>query len=219
MIAGKTMIQRTYERAKQAKLLDALIVATDDQRIVDAVTAFGGEARMTSDQCLTGSDRCWELYSDLVAADASRNYGIVVNIQGDEPLVDPEHIDALIDALRTSKDVKIAACAAPIDNKEDAVNPNVTKVVMDSRQYAIYFSRALIPNNKQGEWRESVKYFKNCGMYCYRANFLKQYCDQAVGPLQASEDLEQLKVLEMGERMKMVVVDYAAPGIDTPEQL
>ena len=84
------------------------VVATDDQRIVDAVTAFGGEARMTSDKCLTGSDRCWELYSDLVAADKSRDYGIIVNIQGDEPLVDPEHIDALIDALRTSKDVKIA---------------------------------------------------------------------------------------------------------------
>eukprot|EP01108_Squamamoeba_japonica_P002854 TRINITY_DN2413_c0_g1_i1.p1 TRINITY_DN2413_c0_g1~~TRINITY_DN2413_c0_g1_i1.p1 ORF type:complete len:235 (-),score=69.41 TRINITY_DN2413_c0_g1_i1:46-750(-) len=218
MIAGKSMIQRTFERAKLAKRLTRLVVATNDERIVKAVEEFGGEARLTSSECRTGSDRCHALACALEKEDGVV-YDIILNIQGDEPLVNPDHIDALIDALANDTTVPIAACAAPLHRKVDACNPNVTKVVMDNFSNAIYFSRALIPNSKSGQWSDKTTYYKNCGMYAYRHDFLARYCAAPVGPLQASEDLEQLKVLELGEKMKMVKVDSAEPGIDTPEQL
>lgn len=142
-----------------------IVVATDDQRIIDAVVAFGGEAHTTSPDCATGSDRCWDLYSNLKAK-TGREYDIIVNIQGDEPLVNAEHIDRLVEALQKDPTVKISyvtsvhccdacdifylrsAAAAPIHREEDAVNRNVTKVIMDLKGRAIYFSRALIPHSK-----------------------------------------------------------------------
>lgn len=216
LIAGKPMIQRTYERARAASQLSRVIVATDDERIVAAVRAFGGEAVMTPADCATGSDRCWAV---LAALPERERYGIVVNIQGDEPLVSPADIDLLVRALRDDATVPIAACAAQIHDEASAVDTNVTKVVMDARHYAIYFSRALVPHSKAGRWSAATTYYRNCGMYAYQADFLRRYCAQPIGPLQAAEDLEQLKVLEMGERMKMCVVAFVEPGIDTPEQL
>ena len=218
MIAGKPMIQRTYERAQAATQLARVIVATDDERIVAAVRAFGGEAVMTPSECATGSDRCWSVLAALSDAERQR-YGIVVNIQGDEPLVSPADIDLLVRALRLEPSVPIAACAAPILDEASAVDTNVTKVVMDARHFAIYFSRALVPHSKSGRWSAATTYYRNCGMYAYQTDFLRRYCAQPIGPLQASEDLEQLKVLEMGERMQMCIVAAVEPGIDTAEQL
>jgi len=134
-------------------------------------------------------------------------------------LVDPEHIDALINAVVKDKNLNISAACAPIHTEEDVLNPNITKVVLDKKNQAMYFSRAMIPNNKKAKYNPSTKYFKNCGMYCFRTEFLKRYTEEPITPAQASEDLEQLKILEMGERLQMVLVDEAAMGIDTAEQL
>jgi 3-deoxy-manno-octulosonate cytidylyltransferase (CMP-KDO synthetase) len=218
LIAGKPMIQRTYERAQLSSTLRRVVVATDDERIVQCVRAFGGDAVLTPADCATGSDRCWSVLAQLDGAELAR-IDVVVNVQGDEPLVDPAHIDLLVAALRAEPAIPIAACCAPLHDEASAVDRNVTKVVMDARSNAVYFSRALVPHSKSGRWSASTAYFRNCGMYAYRTPFLRRYCEQPIGPLQAAEDLEQLKVLEMGERMKMCVVPFVEPGIDTPEQL
>lgn len=215
-ILGKTLLQRTFENARRVKILDKLLVATDDYRISDHVSAFGGEAVMTSETCLTGTDRLAEVLQkdpSLMQAEA------VVNIQGDEPCIDPEAIEMAVNLLLHDTQASMATLVTPLTSEEEAHNPSVVKCVIDQHHNALYFSRALIPSNKKGRFDPRCPYFRHMGLYVYRPQFLLHYQKLNPTPLQLAEDLEQLKVLEHGFRIKVAVTHRACMGVDTPEDL
>jgi 3-deoxy-manno-octulosonate cytidylyltransferase (CMP-KDO synthetase) len=215
-IAGKTLLQRTYENARQASVLDALIIATDDRRIFNHVQEFGGQAVMTSSDCLTGTDRLaevLELYPEWQQA------SIIVNIQGDEPYLDRKAIHQVVHLLLSDEQAVMSTVVTPLILQEDALNPSVVKCVMDQNQNALYFSRHLIPANKQMVYLDNYPYFQHLGLYAYRPSFLLIYRKLTPTPLQLTEDLEQLKVLEHGYRIKVACVDQKSPGVDTPEDV
>ena len=212
-IAGKPMIQRVYEAAARAKLVDRVIVATDDLRIVEAVTLFGGLAELTSPRHRSGTDRVAEV-ADHLPCD------IVVNLQGDEPLMDPGLIDRVVSAVRDDPDIYMASAKTPIRRAEDRANPNIVKVVTDCSGFALYFSRSPIPCPfGGGEANANNPGFRHIGIYVYRKDFLMRLVTLAPSPLEGQERLEQLRVLENGYRIKLVTTDYDAPGVDTPEDL
>ncbi len=212
-IAGKPMIQRVYEAAARAKLVDRVIVATDDLRIVEAVTLFGGLAALTSPRHRSGTDRVAEV-ADHLPCD------IVVNLQGDEPLMDPGLIDRVVSAVRDDPDIYMASAKTPIRRAEDHANPNIVKVVTDCSDFALYFSRSPIPCPfGGGEANANNPGFRHIGIYVYRKDFLMRLVTIAPSPLEGQERLEQLRVLENGYRIKLVTTDYDAPGVDTPEDL
>jgi 3-deoxy-manno-octulosonate cytidylyltransferase (CMP-KDO synthetase) len=212
-IAGRPMIQHVYERACRASLLDEVLVATDDQRIFDAVCGFGGDAVMTEANCLTGTDRIAAVAQRLSAAD------IIVNIQGDEPLISPDTIDAAIAPLRADSTIQMSSVMVPLPKAMLSWNTNIVKVVTDLAGFALYFSRAPIPSpreafNGPGPWKKHV------GLYVYRRDFLLVLASLPMTPLETWEKLEQLRVLEHGYRIKMVeCADDASIGVDTPEDL
>lgn len=211
-ICGKPMIQHVYENASKSKVLSKVVVATDDQRVYDAVIAFGGEAVMTSVNHPTGSDR---------VAEAASNYDCdyVINIQGDEPLVPPEIIDDIGSALINSPDCVMATGSLEITGDEDYVlNNTVVKVVSDVNGNAIYFSRSPIPYPRHAE---HARYFEHIGIYAYTHEFLNLYTKLAPTPLSEAESLEQLKVLEHGYKIKIVPAPahYKAVSVDTEEDL
>ena len=210
-ICGKPMIQWVYEAVQKASLLDALIVATDDQRIVGAVEAFGGIATLTSPGHKTGTDRIAE-----VAREHEAN--IVVNIQGDEPLLDPRMIDEAIQPLLDEPDLKAATLCRPIQSEEDLHVPHVVKVVFDLNGNALYFSRSLIPFARK---QEGFQAFEHIGIYVYRKSYLMEYVALPQTPLEVTESLEQLRILENGVRCKVVVTqyDYLGLSVDTAEDL
>ncbi|KAH9560139.1 hypothetical protein CY35_06G091100 [Sphagnum magellanicum] len=231
-ILGKPMIQRTWEQAVQATALEAVVVATDDERIADCCRGFGATVVMTSQSCENGTVRCSEALGKL-----KTKYNIVVNIQGDEPLIDPAIIDGVVLALQYS-DCKLLhllrkACemleqrapdavystAVTALKPEDALDTNRVKCVTDQNGYAIYFSRGLVPHNKKGTVNTRFPYLLHLGIQCYDAKFLAVYANMKPTPLQLQEDLEQLKVLENGYKMKVIKVDHDAHGVDTPEDL
>lgn len=215
-IRGKPLIQHTYENAQNAKLLDDLIVATDDERILDKVLEFGGNAAMTPLSCPTGTDRiAWLVKNSHLCADAE----IIVNIQGDEPDVDPSVIQGCIQTLLNAEDASIATPIVRINSRADAESTSVVKCVIDSYGYALYFSRGLIPHNKSGTYNENTHYFKHIGLYAYRKDFLLLYPHIQPTPLQLEEDLEQLKVLETGYRIKTYLTEHDSSGIDTEHEL
>jgi len=219
-LQGKPMILWTWERASKAKSLDTLYVVTDHQEIYDTVIKAGGQAIMTG-PALNGTERCLLALEQLQGPpDARHQYQYVVNIQGDEPLVEPEHIDLLVETLKSSSKPPMAALAAPINNEQDWRHPGSTKVVMSNSNRAMYFSRAPIPSSKDGGYHpDKVKYYRNCGMYGFDLNFLQQLNGEKPTKLQLEEDLEQLKALELNHGIQMVLVDEVQPGIDYPEQL
>jgi 3-deoxy-manno-octulosonate cytidylyltransferase (CMP-KDO synthetase) len=215
-ILGKTLLQRTFENAVQASILDKIVVATDDSRIAEHVRQFGGEAVMTSPSCPTGSDRLAEVLQDhpeWLKAEA------IVNIQGDEPCLDPNGIEKAVMLLLSDPKASMATLAAPLDDEEEARNPSIVKCILDLNQNALYFSRALIPSNKNQQFNPLSFYLRHIGLYVYRPNFLLHYQTLKPTPLQLEEDLEQLKVLEHGYRIKVAVIDRAGIGVDTPEDL
>lgn len=214
-IKGKPLIQHTYENALKADFLDDLIVATDDNRILSKVQEFGGKAAITPD-CPTGTDRLAWLVKNHAACQGA---DIIVNIQGDEPDIDPSVIQGCIKVLLEAEDASIATPIVRIKNKEDAESPSVVKCVTDTFGYALYFSRSLIPHNKSGQYRSESSYFKHIGLYAYRKEFLLLYPYIQPTPLQLEEDLEQLKVLEMGYRIKTYLTDHDSLGIDTEHEL
>lgn len=216
LILGKSLLQRTFENAKQVKILDKLLVATDDLRISDHVNGFGGEAVMTSENCLTGTDRLAEVlqkHPELLEAEA------VVNIQGDEPCIDPNAIEKAVRLLLEDPLASMATLVTPLKTEEEANNPSIVKCIMDRQHNALYFSRALIPSNKKHQFNPGGAYFRHIGLYVYRPQFLLHYQTLDPTPLQLEEDLEQLKVLEHGFRIKAAVTDHACIGVDTPEDL
>ena len=212
-IAGKPMIQRVYEAASQAQLTDRVIVATDDTRILDTVTHFGGEAALTSTHHISGTDRVAEVADQLVC-------DTVVNLQGDEPLMEPPLIDELVRSLLDDQDVYMASAQSPIRLRADLKNPNIVKVVSDHDDYALYFSRSPIPYHvSSNQAARGFLGFKHIGLYIYRKDFLMKLVKLDPSPLEKQEKLEQLRVVENGYRIKLISTEYDSPGVDTPADL
>jgi len=208
-LAGKPIIQHTWQQARKARTLSDVVIATDDQRIYTAARSFGADARMTRDDHASGTDRVAEVAAAYPHAD------LVVNIQGDEPLIDPAAIDAVVLAMRDDPARSMGTLAKRIERVDEITNPNVVKVVMTLSGDAIYFSRNPIPYDRAG----GAVYFKHIGLYAYRREFLLGYSAMPVGPLEKVECLEQLRALENGWRIGVVETDYESLGVDTPEDL
>jgi 3-deoxy-manno-octulosonate cytidylyltransferase (CMP-KDO synthetase) len=206
------MVEWVYRAAKRAKSVDRVIVATDNERILDAVKGFGGEAVMTSEGCRSGTERIAEAVETL-----SLSADIIVNIQGDEPLIEPELIDATIRPLIDDATVVMSTAKTKIAESSELNNPNAVKVVTDSEGFALYFSRSLIPYARDEVKRLDT--FKHIGLYVYSRDTLLRLARLAPTPLELSESLEQLRALENGIRIKVVETSYNPLSVDTPEDL
>ena len=211
MIQDRPMIQHVYERAARAASSQKLRVATDDARIRHAVVSFGGEVLMTSGDHKSGTDRVAEAARQLMLSDQS----IVVNIQGDEPLLHPEMIDSLVDTLKAKAEVDMATLAHPSADKKDFHDSAVVKVVLDSEGRALYFSRAPIPSLSEA----APQYYKHLGLYGYRNGFLQEFTKLPPGVLERQEKLEQLRALEHGFRISVVITPHDSVSVDTPDDL
>ncbi len=210
MIAGKPMIQHVYERACQAQMPDEVIVATDNELVEKAVTAFGGKAVMTSPDHPSGTDRLAEvalMYPDV---------DVIVNVQGDEPMIPPEVIDNLAKAFEADAELNMATMKVVMD-EADYDNPAAVKVVTDLNGYALYFSRSLMPYPRNKP--DGYKVYKHVGIYAYRRNFLLKYAALQPTPLEKAESLEQLRALENGYKIKVLESAFKGIGVDTPEDL
>jgi 3-deoxy-manno-octulosonate cytidylyltransferase (CMP-KDO synthetase) len=211
-LAGKPMVQRVYEQAKLAQTVHKVLVATDDQRIVDAVLAFGGEARMTRSDHRTGTERIAE-----VAAHEPGD--VFVNVQGDEPLINPVAIDTAVAALLEDSPAQIATVATPIRHVPDIMDPNVVKTVLDFDSNALYFSRAPIPWVRDTQQKVHVKYWKHLGLYVFQRDALLEYPTLPRGELEKIEQLEQLRWLENGWKIRVAEVEHDAVSVDVPEDV
>ncbi|MBI3988673.1 MAG: 3-deoxy-manno-octulosonate cytidylyltransferase [candidate division NC10 bacterium] len=211
-IAGKPMIQHVYERASQAKSLDWLLVATDDPRVKEVVEGFGGFARLTSPSHPSGTDRAAEVASDL-------SCDLVVNVQGDEPLIPPALIDEAVLPLLHEATLPMGTVCRRIVEPAEALDPNVTKVVFDLQGFALYFSRAPIPYVREGVEGLGLPFYKHIGLYVYRRETLLKLAKLKPTPLEEAERLEQLRALEHGVRIRVVETRHDSFGVDTPEDL
>ena len=208
ILAGKPLIQHVWERASQSKYLSRLVIATDDARIESAALAFGAQVAMTRSDHLSGTDRAAEVAE-------STDANIIVNIQGDEPLIDPDAIDAAILTLLDDAQCQMASLKRRITDDSEIQNPNVVKVVTGGNGDALYFSRSPIPFQRG----PSAGYFKHIGLYIYRRKLLLAYSTLPVGPLEQAEKLEQLRALENGIAIRVAETSYDTIGVDTPEDL
>jgi len=214
-IAGKSMIQRVYEQAKKCTLLNEVVVATDDERILEHVTMFGGKAIMTSSDHQSGTDRCAEV------ALKHAGYDVIVNIQGDEPYIDPEQISKVISCFNDAN-TQITTLVKKVLTNEELHNVNSPKVIINKNSEAIYFSRSPLPHIRGQEpntWLQHFKYFKHIGIYAYRADILQQITKLPVSPLEKVESLEQLRWIENGYKIKVAETELETFAIDTPEDL
>ena len=218
MLGGKPVIQRVYEQVKEC--FDELYVATDDERIKDAVLAFGGKVVMTSEECKNGTERCLDAYKRL-ALDCD----VIVNIQGDEPFIQPKQIQALVGCFDDSGETDIATLVKPFepaDGIERLECPNSPKVVLDKESRAIYFSRSVIPylrGVEREDWLKVHTFYKHIGMYAFRSEVLREITALPQSTLELSEKLEQLRWLENGYKIGVGISDVETVGIDTPEDL
>ena len=208
-LQGMPLVQHVYERARKAGSLGRLVVATDDERILQVVKDFGGEAVLTSREHSSGTDRLAEVAVSLPAA-------LYVNIQGDEPLLEARDIDSLVESIREDPSLEMATLRRPIEDEADFLNPNVVKVVVDGAGNALYFSRSPIPFLRQGG-RTSAH--RHIGLYAYRRQLLLEIAACPVGNLEKTEQLEQLRVLEMGRCIRVLDAVGNSIGVDTPEDL
>ena len=209
-VAGKSIIQWVYEKAMQAKLADLIIVATDDERIFNEVKSFGGEVEMTSTEHKCGSDRIKE----VVMRHPEISY--IVNLQGDEPLIKPESIDAVISDVKDDEDADISTLIRCIEDKEEVDNPNLVKCVVDNYGYAMYFSRSKIPFERN---ENQASFYGHLGIYGYKREALIRMTELPQSSYELSESLEQLRALQNGMKIKTSVVDFKPIGIDTKEDL
>lgn len=209
-LAGKPLIQRVVEQVAKASRFSRIIVATDDKRIFAAVKNFGGEARMTSSEHQTGTDRLAEVARSLPETD------LILNVQGDEPLVPPEALDALAAAFDGCPELPMATLMTPLA-ETDADNPAAVKVVAGLDGHALYFSRSLIPYPRHSGPQNRP--FKHIGVYAYRREFLLKFAALPQTPLEKTESLEQLRALEHGYRIRMIATPFQSIGVDTPEDL
>lgn len=203
------MLQHVWERASQARYLTDLVIATDDERIRSAAEEFRARVKMTRSDHATGTDRVAEVAS-------ASNAEIIVNIQGDEPLIDPAAIDIAILGLLNDDDAQMGTLKKRIERASEITDPNVVKVVTDRQGNAIYFSRLPIPYIRESAGEVSL-YFKHIGLYVYRREFLLSYSELPVGPLERAERLEQLRAIENGHKIRVVETEYESLGVDTPE--
>ncbi len=208
-LGGKPVVQHVWERAKQARLLNDLIIATDDQRVADVVTGFGGKAVLTSVDQPSGTDRLAEVVNPI-------DVKIIINIQGDEPFVHPSMIDELVRALQEDENITMATVIKRITQKEELMDPNVVKAVIDRFGNALYFSRSPIPFEK-GE--PSKMFYKHLGLYAYTKDFLFTFTNLPKTNLEMAESLEQLRVLENNYKIKTIETKFETIGIDTPQDL
>lgn len=214
-LAGKTMIQRVYEQAKKATSLTEVVVATDDHRIFDSVEAFGGKAIFTSDQHQSGTDRCAEVAQKMKGFDA------VINIQGDEPLINPAQID-LLAACFNDEETELATLVKIIKTEEELFNINTPKVILNKSLEAIYFSRQTIPHLKNIETKDYLQshiFYKHIGIYGYKCDVLQQIAQLPIGNLEKAESLEQLRWLEYGYKIKVAITEHETLAIDSPDDI
>ncbi|MGH9632147.1 MAG: 3-deoxy-manno-octulosonate cytidylyltransferase [Bryobacteraceae bacterium] len=210
-IAGRTMLEHVYERASQARYLTQLLIATDDERIYEEARRFRAHVKMTRGDHPSGTDRV----AEVASADAAE---LIVNIQGDEPLIDPAAIDAAVLSLLHDQSLPMGTLKKRIHDPADLNNPHVVKVVTDTAGNALYFSRSTIPHVREASGQTAyVTRYKHIGLYVYRREFLLKYPDLHVGPLEQAERLEQLRALENGYPVRVVETDYESIGVDTPE--
>ncbi len=218
-IAGKMMIQRVYEQVIRA--VDEAWVATDDERIAIAVRGFGGNVVMTSVDHRSGTDRCAEAVRKI-SEETGRDFDVVINVQGDEPFIQPEQISIILNPFLEDFDTEIATLIQRVNNLEVLLNPAEAKVALDIHGNAIFFSRLPIPmvfKSDQSEWLEKFNYYCHVGIYAYRTDILEKLSKLPEGLLEKAESLEQLRWLEHGYKIKTEVTDHATVGIDTPEEL
>jgi 3-deoxy-manno-octulosonate cytidylyltransferase (CMP-KDO synthetase) len=211
-LAGKPMVQRVYERAKMAACVHRVIVATDDERIVKAVEEFGGEARITRTDHRTGTERVAEVAAHVEGE-------VFVNVQGDEPLLDPAAVDAAVSSLLEKPEASISTVATPIKTPADIMDPNVVKVVMDFDENALYFSRAPIPWVRDTASKVHVNYWKHLGLYVFQRDALLEYPTLPQGELERIEQLEQLRWMENGWKIRVAEVEHDAVSVDVPEDV
>ena len=213
-IAGKSMIQRVYEQASCSSLISKLIVATDDERIFHHVKEFGGEVMMTANNHENGTQRCGEVIAKHV------DFDVVINIQGDEPLIQPQQLDKVL-TMFADENISIGTLVKRFDDASEIHNPNRIKVVLNSKNDALYFSRSTIPFNRKTEFSsdDSVAYFKHIGIYAWRLNTLKELIDLPICDLEKTESLEQLRWMYHGYTISTTETTIETPNIDTPEDL
>jgi len=236
LVAGKPLLKRVLERCLRAKNLDLVVIATDDMRIASAAFDWGAEVALTSSKHLSGTNRVAEV------ARKTKQFAYVINIQGDEPLIDPQLIDKLVEKLRSDRKVEIVTAAHPFKNPADAFSPHQVKVVLDLCGNALYFSRAPIPfqpstsggvqstargrgtsggvqstGRGRGRSRERLSLFRHQGIYGFRRQTLLQFVRWKPSPLECTESLEQLRALENGVKVHVLITAAGSPGIDTPE--
>jgi 3-deoxy-manno-octulosonate cytidylyltransferase (CMP-KDO synthetase) len=216
MLEGKSMIQRVYEQTLKARRIDEAIVATDDKRIFEHVRHFGGLVSMTSASHRSGTDRCAEVAARIDEAD------IIVNVQGDEPFIDPEQIDKVVEPIARRSEIQISTLAKKITSVEALQNPNVVKLVMNRVQEAMYFSRSAIPYVRglaPEQWLANGVFYKHIGLYGFRAEALQEISKLEPSPYEQLESLEQLRWLDAGFRIFVNITELETIGIDTPEDL
>lgn len=222
VLAGRPMIQHVWERVRGARRLDRVVIATDDLRIRDAAASFGAEVVMTSPDAPSGTDRVVEVVAPL-------DVGIVVNIQGDEPFIEPEGIDEVVAVLMEHPDVDVATLAQRITEPDQLLDPNVVKVVEDTSHNALYFSRSLVPYPREYEGPDGdldvermlkhLVFLKHVGLYAYRRDALMRFAALPPSPLEMIEKLEQLRVLQAGGTIRLIEVGGGGISVDTPEDL
>jgi 3-deoxy-manno-octulosonate cytidylyltransferase (CMP-KDO synthetase) len=211
LIAGKPLIQHVWERCKSARALDEIIIATDDMRIAEAAFSFGAEVSLTSPKHRSGTDRIAEVARKL------KGVSHVINVQGDEPAANPALINRLAKILAADKSIGMITAANRFSKGEDAGNPNAVKVVLDRFSDALYFSRSAIPFSRDGNF--PVQYYRHQGIYGYSLRFLLEFVKWKPTALEKAEQLEQLRALENGAKIRVVVTQHASIGIDTPEDV
>ena len=218
LFAGKPMIQHVYERAAQAAV-DRVVVATDDERIARAVRDFGGSVAMTSPDHHSGTDRVAEAARQSAA-------DIIINVQGDEPLLDPDSINQAVAPMLQDDAIVMGTLAHPLHDSKEVADPNVVKVVCDRQGFALYFSRSPIPFVRESlaarstiAAKPSLGMLRHIGLYVYRSDFLQKFANMSPTPLELSESLEQLRALENGQRIRVVVVEKQVMGVDTEEDV
>jgi 3-deoxy-manno-octulosonate cytidylyltransferase (CMP-KDO synthetase) len=220
-IAGKPLLQHVWERCRRSKVLDSVIIATDDMRIADAAFQWGAEVALTSRRHQSGTDRVAEI------AAKAKQFDLVIDIQGDEPLIDPRLIDRLVGKLRSDTDIKMVTTAHPFADPAEATSPHQVKVVVDLQGRALYFSRAAIPYMRSGLRLASAagrsnaspaRTLRHQGIYGFRRETLLQFVQWKPSPLERAESLEQLRALENGVTVHVLITKHGSPGVDTPQE-
>lgn len=211
-LGGKSVIVRTYEAAQRTKLFDEVYVVTDSEIIFSEIQKIGGKVLMSRKEHICGSDRIAEAIEDM-------DVDVVINVQGDEPFIDKESLSNLVQVFTedTTKQVDLASLKVAMDNQEDIENPNNVKVITDTNNFAIYFSRSVIPYKR--DTVSNTKYFKHIGVYAFRKESLLEFYHTPLTPLEESEKIEAIRYLEIGKRIKMIDTPHHSIGIDTPQDL